>query len=903
MDSDIWRVLGIEPTADKREIRRAYAGLVREYHVEDHPEEFAGIQKAYQEALEYAAGRRGEVLADSTGSMERENGFPADHRQAGAALTGEVETAGSGSILSRMAELREGEGSAYTKEEVISRILELLMDAGRAGDAGSWQEFFLSDGFLSVHGEEDFVADLIFAIVQSESRSGLVPGRLEPVFLKELALVYGITMPGYSNYQCNENQSQIAWLLGAQEGQVSFVTMGDDRQVDRSYSYYYLRRLCQAAEEGSLREYHQKEWGNLCFYAEDEYVGDTPVKEVPAWKDQLELMLEPHAPTCVAMHRYLVRHYSIPEHVCSRMRDNFEISGRMGGYPLCSYEPAYEQMCLRYPRMKDSAAVSLTDWKRDLLQVPPVFVKRELDLELMEWLMQFFRVRDCPEGLIRQVYGAYEEDGAALPLLEALIGRLSEKENLPDRLPKPGAYEGEMEISLKNRHFWSYFFSAAWPFSEIGEGRPGGTRLEPLSGYLKRVYPPSHRWNEMFWGREREICLEGRKIRLVFARHHLEYRLDGEPVFYQTLPFSWLASLSETEEEVISFFLLLPIAETASVSGVREEIRKRMKYLPFYRPTREKLAACLGNNRDWELRPDHPRKLLEEVYYGENEWHCFKGSLTGRKFTVEYRTPEGWHAMKLLNGESKAIRAIEEREERLAYMHQVVDSFVPPAVQVDGVIQVGEKTAMEKAEAIFDALTHRDSFNKNTSWSEKSAAQVMPKTREFIRERNLVAMEAKDNVILWFGREGEGSLSAIFYIDAVYWWDPKRTLYEVQGEAKNAYIKREERMKRRVGEPVDAIGWLRMEGLVPYPVGIGGSGTFYSFYSHQLVSAASFPELITRCLDLEKLDRIEIVNGKHIIGRYGRKLECWYRTSYNRETKDMDQNYPFERLQELFEDL
>lgn len=54
----IWEILGIEPTLDKKEIRKAYATLSRTYHMEEFPEEFARIQQAYHAALEYAQYQR-----------------------------------------------------------------------------------------------------------------------------------------------------------------------------------------------------------------------------------------------------------------------------------------------------------------------------------------------------------------------------------------------------------------------------------------------------------------------------------------------------------------------------------------------------------------------------------------------------------------------------------------------------------------------------------------------------------------------------------------------------------------------------------------------------------------------------------------------------------------------------
>ena len=46
-----WEILGIEPTSDKKTIKRAYAKLLKKYHPEENPEKFKQIQAAYQQCL------------------------------------------------------------------------------------------------------------------------------------------------------------------------------------------------------------------------------------------------------------------------------------------------------------------------------------------------------------------------------------------------------------------------------------------------------------------------------------------------------------------------------------------------------------------------------------------------------------------------------------------------------------------------------------------------------------------------------------------------------------------------------------------------------------------------------------------------------------------------------------
>ena len=51
---DIYQVLGISPTRDKKIIRKAYAGLIRKYHPEEHPEKWKEIHDAYTIAMQRA---------------------------------------------------------------------------------------------------------------------------------------------------------------------------------------------------------------------------------------------------------------------------------------------------------------------------------------------------------------------------------------------------------------------------------------------------------------------------------------------------------------------------------------------------------------------------------------------------------------------------------------------------------------------------------------------------------------------------------------------------------------------------------------------------------------------------------------------------------------------------------
>lgn len=59
--NNIWTILGIAPTTDIAVIKSAYATKAKEYHPEDHPEEFQELQKAYKSAVKYAKQAKSEV--------------------------------------------------------------------------------------------------------------------------------------------------------------------------------------------------------------------------------------------------------------------------------------------------------------------------------------------------------------------------------------------------------------------------------------------------------------------------------------------------------------------------------------------------------------------------------------------------------------------------------------------------------------------------------------------------------------------------------------------------------------------------------------------------------------------------------------------------------------------------
>lgn len=69
---NVFAVLEIEPTKDKKEIKKAYAKLVRKYHPEEYPEQWEKIHHAYESALHFAENDKENVEESSVLHVDTE---------------------------------------------------------------------------------------------------------------------------------------------------------------------------------------------------------------------------------------------------------------------------------------------------------------------------------------------------------------------------------------------------------------------------------------------------------------------------------------------------------------------------------------------------------------------------------------------------------------------------------------------------------------------------------------------------------------------------------------------------------------------------------------------------------------------------------------------------------------
>ena len=158
----MWNILGIAPTSDVKEIKRAYAKLAKQYNPEEHPDEFRMIFDAYKRACDYAK-KSTHVPAESIPSENIRT-------KIGIAVSEPSDPAETEYVFDNMlpvsdyyeiAEYGYGERSAA----LLGCIKLIVSDKNRKNDPDAWNELLRSAAFESLIFDTEFrqkAADIFF---------------------------------------------------------------------------------------------------------------------------------------------------------------------------------------------------------------------------------------------------------------------------------------------------------------------------------------------------------------------------------------------------------------------------------------------------------------------------------------------------------------------------------------------------------------------------------------------------------------------------------------------------------------------------------------------------------------------------------------------------------------------
>lgn len=142
----MWNILGIEPTKDIREIKRAYARLAKQYNPEEHPEEFKRIFDAYKSASALARSvneRRSDpivaITAAATEAKEQQEPLQPEFNFTSVDIFPDFE------ITPQLAQ-----------EKFLQNMALILSDKNKRDDISCWKWLLGKPTFLSVCDDKGF---------------------------------------------------------------------------------------------------------------------------------------------------------------------------------------------------------------------------------------------------------------------------------------------------------------------------------------------------------------------------------------------------------------------------------------------------------------------------------------------------------------------------------------------------------------------------------------------------------------------------------------------------------------------------------------------------------------------------------------------------------------------------
>ena len=228
-EKSIWELLEIEPTNDKQKIRKAYAQQTKSHHLEEDPQAFGELNRAYQQALQYAKaveGKADEGSGEGRGTAESRTdlngekcGADQEVAESRTDLNGEESDADrevegscadlaekSGvqdrekgiektekSLLEKLAQAEQKAIEQSREKGALGRLIALLEDEKNAKKAEVFRNYFLSEDFLNEQFDDKFGKGLMqFVEEKYFNAQGIEWQSLPRPLIIELAIAYGL---------------------------------------------------------------------------------------------------------------------------------------------------------------------------------------------------------------------------------------------------------------------------------------------------------------------------------------------------------------------------------------------------------------------------------------------------------------------------------------------------------------------------------------------------------------------------------------------------------------------------------------------------------------------------------------------------------------------------------------
>lgn len=409
--NDCWKILGIEPTDNKREVRSAYAAKSKQCHMEENPEEFARLNQAYQDALKYVSahgdGRREpewQELADKGGmQISRETEAKGQEQAEGRAdaegnqemLKQEEEP--QDSLLSRLQQAEEAQVTESAAKGALKKfidIFEAARESGKVPRMDVWKNFFLTEEFLEEQYEEGFAKGM-FEYLSGWSMEGNYNIRALPSdFLIELAIAYALTpeflmelssayvqmpegvddirLPHKVNVQGSFYGREIAaFLWNLQSGRYYIPTRvlyKPDRLVRlRSFSDYI--RLRSLNKNGSLTPGNKGDWKKILEDGCDNHLYER------GRKGNQEIYDETRSTCLIHLYTFWVKNDDVPACILEYMYKEYNLKNIEHSSCKGLYGPLKQEILKKCPDIEEalyeaeSQAQMVSSWYKEMVKI------------------------------------------------------------------------------------------------------------------------------------------------------------------------------------------------------------------------------------------------------------------------------------------------------------------------------------------------------------------------------------------------------------------------------------------------------------------------------------------------------------------------------------------------------
>ena len=585
----IWTVLGIDPTEDVSAIKRAYAEKAKTCHPEEDPEGFLRLRQAYQAALNCAEGKQ-EEPAFSLAEPEEEVRAPEEEQ--GWSLR----------------EQEEDGPNPYEGGEAILKFMELHTGKQRKNPV-IWMNYVTSDAFLDAAWDPRFTALLLRKV--REVQADFPPNRECMTWLN---VAYQFSGKEARSFDGIQDILQIAAL-----GPAPKTPKGNEFAILQSFLDY--RHLNSLADAGR--------WDQEAIEAFRMILGRYSSAYI---RERCEQRVTPDCerhPAGVRVFLHFFRREDLPDTLFREAWQRLNLKSAVMGRAKVLYGPLRELAVQRVPGIDGEAPViSFLQLNRNLdaylkrIRINPetepaeseaffrtpemqqaLPVPRFLEQQLLTYSP--WRREGMGGGLVRRIldyYRAHTDIPRAGEVIAALADDLrlceAKRWSREDEQADPEGIPYDERLTLRHRPLLRWWLNTA--FYTAQDPETGTPLLERLEKYL----PYQASWSRRFALREdgtpRTIAAAMGAVEIDCYPMHLEYRVNGKPVYRPCL--TWEQTVRESGDW---FALLLPITVTSyrCFNEVSQEIFRRLAYFPLPESDRILIARCLAGHVCC-LRPD-----------------------------------------------------------------------------------------------------------------------------------------------------------------------------------------------------------------------------------------------------------------------------------------------------------